>query len=114
VTSPDWVAVARELGPAFALRAPVHDVEDSFVAENYDDLKRLRVFSAGVPLELCGGGATYSQLCAVLRELGRYCGSTALALAMHTHRWPPACGATGRDSRSRRCSDTWPPSNWCW
>lgn len=81
----DWVTVARELGQAFALRAPSHDADDSFVAENYAELKRLRVFSAGVPLELGGGGATYSQLCAMLRELGRACGSTALALSMHTH-----------------------------
>jgi len=81
----DWVAVARELGPPFGRRAPGHDAEDSFVAENYADLKRRRVFSAGVPLELGGGGATHSQLCAMLRELGRSCGSTALALAMHTH-----------------------------
>jgi alkylation response protein AidB-like acyl-CoA dehydrogenase len=81
----DWVAVARELGPAFAFRAPVHDAEDSFVAENYAELKRRRVFSAAVPSQLGGGGASHRQLCAMLRELGRSCGSTALALAMHTH-----------------------------
>jgi alkylation response protein AidB-like acyl-CoA dehydrogenase len=83
--SSDWVAVARELGQAFALRAPAHDADDTFVAENYADLKRLGVFSALVPLELGGGGATYREVCALLRELGRACGSTALALSMHTH-----------------------------
>src|SRR5919108_446658 len=51
-SGPDWVAVARELGPAFAARAPAHDAEDSFVAENYLDLKARKVFSAGVPAEL--------------------------------------------------------------
>jgi alkylation response protein AidB-like acyl-CoA dehydrogenase len=56
-----------------------------FVAENYAALKARRVFSAGVPAELGGGGASYAELCALLRHLARDCGSTALALAMHTH-----------------------------
>ena len=49
------------------------------------ELKARRVFSAGVPAELGGGGATHRELCAMLRELARHCGSTALALSMHTH-----------------------------
>jgi alkylation response protein AidB-like acyl-CoA dehydrogenase len=82
---PDWLAVVRELGPGFATRAPTHDAEDSFVADNYRQLKEQRVFSAGVPSELGGGGATHAELCAMLRQMGRYCGSTALALSMHAH-----------------------------
>src|SRR5690349_3867329 len=81
----DWVAVARDLGPVFASRAAGHDADDSFVADNYRDLKERRIFSAGVPAELGGGGASYAELCAMLRELGRHDGSTALALSMHTH-----------------------------
>ena len=54
----DWVAVARQLGPAFAARAAVHDATDAFVAENYRDLKQHHVFSAGVPAQLGGGGVT--------------------------------------------------------
>jgi len=81
----DWIAVARDLGPAFAARAAQHDADDSFVADNYAELKARRVFSAGVPVELGGGGATYTELCATVRELARHCGATALALAMHTH-----------------------------
>jgi alkylation response protein AidB-like acyl-CoA dehydrogenase len=81
----DWVSIARELGPGFAARAAAHDADDSFVAENYAELKDRRVFSAGVPVELGGGGASHRELAALLRELGRYCGSTALALSMHTH-----------------------------
>src|SRR5438046_1879756 len=74
----DWVAVARELGPGFASRAPAYDANDSFVAENYRELKEHRVFSAGVPAELGGGGASHAEMCAMLRELARHCGSTAL------------------------------------
>jgi acyl-CoA dehydrogenase len=82
---PDWVALARDLGPRFAARAAAHDAADAFVAENYRDLRDHRLFSAGVPAELGGGGASHAELCAVLDALGQHCGSTALALAMHTH-----------------------------
>jgi alkylation response protein AidB-like acyl-CoA dehydrogenase len=81
----DWAALARDLGPRFAARASSHDATDSFVADNYRDLREHRVFSAGVPAELGGGGASHAELCAMVRELGQHCGSTALALAMHTH-----------------------------
>src|SRR5690606_16990227 len=57
----------------------------SFVADNYLELKQHRVFSAGVPAELEGGGASHAELCALVRELAHHCGSTALALSMHTH-----------------------------
>jgi alkylation response protein AidB-like acyl-CoA dehydrogenase len=81
----DWTAVARKLGPAFAARAPGLDANDSFGAENFRELKESRVFSAGVPAELGGGGASHAELCDMLRELGHYCGATALSLSMHTH-----------------------------
>jgi len=81
----DWAALARELGPRFAARASAHDAADSFVADNYRDLRERRVFSAGVPAELGGGGASHAELCAMVRVFGQQCGSTALALAMHTH-----------------------------
>jgi acyl-CoA dehydrogenase len=82
---PDWVALAHALGPGFAARAAAHDAEDTFVADNYAELRAHRVFSAGVPAELGGGGASHAELSEMLRTLARYCGSTALALSMHTH-----------------------------
>lgn len=81
----DWVALARDLAPRFAERAADHDATDRFVADNYAELRRHRVFSAGVPAELGGGGASHAELAAMLRTLAHGCGSTALALAMHTH-----------------------------
>lgn len=84
-TTTDWVALARELGTDFATRAAVHDANDTFAAENYTALKRHQIFSAGVPAELGGGGASHADLCALLRELAHACGSTALALSMHAH-----------------------------
>src|SRR5215216_872597 len=81
----DWTTVGRKLGPGFASRAAGYDANDSFVAENYIELKEHKVFSVGVPAELGGGGASHAELCGLLREMGRYCSSTALALSMHTH-----------------------------
>jgi alkylation response protein AidB-like acyl-CoA dehydrogenase len=81
----DWLALARELAAGFGDRAAAHDADDSFVAENYALCKERRLFSAGVPEELGGGGASHATLCQVLRILGGGCGSTALALSMHTH-----------------------------
>jgi alkylation response protein AidB-like acyl-CoA dehydrogenase len=56
-----------------------------FVAENFAQLKSSGLVAAGVPIALGGGGASYTDLCEVLRILGRYSSSTALAFAMHTH-----------------------------
>jgi acyl-CoA dehydrogenase len=86
--SRDWVAVASELGPAFAARAAEFDASGEFVAANYDDLRDKRLFSVGIPEELGGGGASHADVCAVVRELGRHCSSTGLSFAMHSH---PVC-----------------------
>jgi acyl-CoA dehydrogenase len=80
-----YVAMIRELGPGMSARAGIHDVEGSFVAENYALLRQHQLFSAAVPAELGGGGATHSEICAVIRELAHYDGSTALAFSMHSH-----------------------------
>src|SRR5438552_1712439 len=81
----DWVAIARALGPGFASRVAAYDANDSFPVENYQELKEHRVFGAPVPAELGGGGASYTELCAIVRELGRHCSATALSLSMHMH-----------------------------
>jgi alkylation response protein AidB-like acyl-CoA dehydrogenase len=83
--SVNWPGLMHEIGPRFAARAAEYDAADAFVAENYTELKARRVFAAGVPSELGGGGATYAELCEMLRALARYCSSTALTLSMHTH-----------------------------
>ncbi len=81
----DWIASIDRLGPAFAEHAAAHDAGDRFVADNYAALKDARLFAAGVPVELGGGGASHAELCDMLRTLAHYCGSTALAFSMHTH-----------------------------
>jgi alkylation response protein AidB-like acyl-CoA dehydrogenase len=80
-----WTDLANELGVGFADRVPKHDESDAFVAENYAELKARKVFAAGVPEELGGGGASVADLAGMLRTLAHHCSSTALALSMHTH-----------------------------
>ncbi|MBL8661287.1 MAG: acyl-CoA/acyl-ACP dehydrogenase [Candidatus Odyssella sp.] len=80
-----WIDLANEVGPSFAATAAAHDADDAFVADNYAVLKQRKLFSALVPEEFGGGGARYSEMCAALRQLARYCPSTALAVSMHQH-----------------------------
>jgi alkylation response protein AidB-like acyl-CoA dehydrogenase len=80
-----WQAIVREIGPGFAERIAENDAQDKFVADNYVVMKQRGLFTAGVPAELGGGGATHPELCTMIRELAHHCSSTALALSMHTH-----------------------------
>src|SRR5437868_1906781 len=70
---PAWKKVLAELGPRFAKRAAEYDSSDEFVAENYSEMRETRLFSALVPTELGGGGVSYSQVCSLIRGLGRCC-----------------------------------------
>ena len=81
----DWLSLAESLGNQFATKENEADEIDLFVADNIAQLKSSGLLAAGVPAELGGGGASYTDLCAVLRILGRHCSSTALAFSMHTH-----------------------------
>ena len=48
-------------------------------------MREARLFSALVPTELGGGGVSDSDVCSLIRSLGRCCGSTALTFSMHAH-----------------------------
>ncbi len=76
---------AKTLAKSFAERAVNHDDNDRFVEANYADLKEAGLISAGVPVEVGGGGADVRALCDMLRSVSAVCGSTGLALSMHTH-----------------------------
>ncbi len=81
----DLQALAQIIGPRFAADAAERDAGDVFVAGHYDILEEHKVFSALVPADLGGGGASHSAMCAFLRQLAHSCPSTALALSMHQH-----------------------------
>jgi len=81
----DWIALADQVGREIAATTARHDEEDSFVEEGFRALKAAGFFKALVPAELGGLGAEYRDICAAIRRLGTYCGSTALAFSMHSH-----------------------------
>ncbi len=81
----DILAAAEAAAPHLARGAEAADAGDRFVAENYALLREAGLMEAGVPAALGGGGAGVADLAQALRTLGRACGSTALAFAMHTH-----------------------------
>lgn len=76
---------ASTLAITFAARAADHDDNDRFIDANYANLKSAGMICAGVPVELGGGGADVRTLCDMLRIIAGACGSTGLALSMHTH-----------------------------
>jgi len=57
----DWTGIAHDVGDNFAARAAKHDSDGEFVAMNYADLRNSRLFSAGIPVELGGGGASHAD-----------------------------------------------------
>jgi alkylation response protein AidB-like acyl-CoA dehydrogenase len=81
----DLMTIVAELGPRFAARAAEHDAEGTFVAENFRELRDCQLFSAAIPEELGGGGATHAEMCEALRQLAHYDSATALSFAMHSH-----------------------------
>jgi alkylation response protein AidB-like acyl-CoA dehydrogenase len=108
ITRPaDLTAWAAELGRAIAGNAARHDQEGSWVDDSFEHLRASGYLALAVPSELGGMGATIAEVTAVQRELGRHCGSTALALAMHQHvtcftAWRYRRGLPGAEATLRR------------
>ena len=81
----DWNERAHRVAEAIRGHTAAHDADDSFVTEGYAALKDDGFFTALVPEELGGGGASVSEICDAIRVLAAACGSTALAFSMHSH-----------------------------
>jgi indole-3-acetate monooxygenase len=75
--------IVHKIGPEMTACAASADESGQFVADNYALLKQHGLVEAGVPAELGGGDASIDELANMLRMLAHYCGSTALAFAMH-------------------------------
>lgn len=85
IAAVNWTAQTHQLGKTFAKRAAQYDQNHQFVVDNYEDLKAHRYFAGLVPKELGGEGLSFTEMCHIIRILGQYCGSTALAFSMHQH-----------------------------
>lgn len=81
----NWREILAKIGPRIEEQGRVCDREGTFVSSNLDLLQQLGFFALGVPADLGGGGVDFAGMCAMLRALSRWDGSTALALSMHTH-----------------------------
>ena len=80
----ELVGRVRQLGPAMVERAERYDREASFPHENFADLGDAGFLALCVPTSHGGLGADFETYALVAEELGRHCGSTALAFNMHT------------------------------
>ena len=80
-----FVPLAAELGARFAERAAEHDRANTFVEENFAQLRESGYTALAIPEELGGLGASFRQVCYAQAELARYCGATALAVNMHIY-----------------------------
>ena len=74
----DWTRKAEEIAAAIAEHSARHDSDDSFVGEGFAALEEAGFFTALVPEELGGGGASVAEICDAIRIIGAACGSTAL------------------------------------
>ncbi|MDA5093733.1 acyl-CoA/acyl-ACP dehydrogenase [Aliiroseovarius sp. KMU-50] len=81
----DLITVLDQVAPIIAQNSTWLDATDGFIGENFDLLKEHGVFSALVPTEYGGGGATHTEMAEFIRELAHACPSTALTLSMHSH-----------------------------
>jgi alkylation response protein AidB-like acyl-CoA dehydrogenase len=69
----------------FASRVSKHDRENSFFAEDFDDLKVAGYLTLAVPVELGGHGLSLADVVRQQRRLAYHAPATALAINMHLY-----------------------------
>lgn len=81
----DLTAIAETVGPQLRQGADARDHAGEFSAKNHALLGSHKIFSAQIPSEVGGGGASHRAMADFLRRIAHDNPSTALALAMHQH-----------------------------
>src|SRR5690606_5166979 len=74
----DLVAAAMRLAPQFAARAAAHDVDGSYPAEDFADLRAAGLLGIMLPTALGGRGAGFGEYTAVAYDSRRGSGDTPL------------------------------------
>lgn len=77
--------ILSEIGPKIREEGIVCDLENKFAAANFNLLKAQGLYKALIPVALGGHGVSYSDICYFIKDLAKYCPSTALTLSMHMH-----------------------------
>ncbi len=78
-------SVIEQVGKRLAAGVAERDRLGVLPPEVFAELRASGLTSFLVPAELGGGGASFAETGAMLRELGRYDSSTSVTLSMHTH-----------------------------
>lgn len=81
----DWVSLSRDVAAQIAMNATDADRTGEFVHASFGLFRETGISSMLVPTQFGGGGATHADACAVLTELGKACGASAVTLSMHFH-----------------------------
>ena len=84
-TANSWLEILDRLGERLAQSAREHDLNDSFVKDNYDLLVQEGFLGALIPKSLGGQGIPHADVCHLIKKIGHNCPSTALAFSMHQH-----------------------------
>lgn len=85
VASPDKLlsTLNQQVQPVAAEHAADVDARARFPSETVEALRKHKLLSAAVPIELGGGGCSLAQLAEMVANLATACGSSAMVLAMH-------------------------------
>lgn len=73
------------IGQLIEKQGAMAEESDEFAFDNYEILKKQRIFSALVPEAYGGGGVSFAEMCAFLTGLAKHHPSTALSCSMHQH-----------------------------
>jgi len=81
----DWTKVADKVALELAGEAAGSDEAGALSPQAFNVIRDAGLHSALVPVEFGGGGATNSEMGAILRSLGSADAATAVSLSMHSH-----------------------------
>lgn len=85
MSTTDWAGLTERIGLDLDRDVETNDADGTISPGAFRRLRDDGITSALVPTEFGGGGATYAEMAAMLRTLGRHDPSTAVAFSMHSH-----------------------------
>ena len=84
-TTADWTEHASSIGADLRAHAASYDAAGEISRPAFERLTAEGLTSALVPVEFGGGGASHSDMGAILRTLARFDPAVAVTLSMHSH-----------------------------
>src|SRR5215470_11668301 len=84
-TTAEWIEHASSIGAELKAEAASCDACGVISRPAFDRLRAEGVTSALVPIEFGGGGASHSDMGAILRTIASFDPAVGVTLAMHSH-----------------------------